>query len=174
MIISLVGYMGSGKSSVGKQLAIALDLPFLDLDEFIERKSNATISELISSIGEIRFRKLEKDALEEVFGLYKQMVLSLGGGTPVYYDNMNFINRHSASIYLRMTPVELTNRLVNEKLLRPLIARIPNDELPEFIAKHLFERSAYYNQSNVIIDVKTKLIDDLVEEIKSHLQNLPQ
>lgn len=165
MKISLVGYMGSGKSTIGKLLAKTLGISFVDLDDQIERKTNQSISDTINALGEIRFRKLEKDTLEEVLSLEDDFVLSLGGGTPVYYDNMNQINLHSHSIYLRINPMELSNRLIHEKENRPLIARIPDDELTEFIAKHLFERSTFYSQAKSMLDVKSKSVDELVEEI---------
>ncbi|MET3732029.1 shikimate kinase [Moheibacter stercoris] len=166
MKISLVGYMGSGKSTIGELLAKTLGIYFIDLDKQIEHKTNQSISDTLKALGEIRFRKLEKATLEEVLSLEDSYVLSLGGGTPVYYDNMNQINLHTHSVYLRMTPMELRNRLVHEKENRPLIARIPDDELPEFIAKHLFERSNFYNQAKSIVDVKSKSVDELVEEIR--------
>jgi shikimate kinase len=174
MRISLMGYMGSGKSSVGVELAELLKSEWIDLDSFIEKKSGKSISAIFSELGEIKFRKLEKEALEEILSLNSNYVLSVGGGTPVYYDNMNQINQSTHSVYLRLSPVELANRLKKEKLERPLIARIPDEDLTEFIAKHLFERAQFYNQSALIVDVKEKSVKEIALEIKNLLPNLPQ
>lgn len=174
MRISLIGYMGSGKSSVGRELAHSLQIPFIDLDEFIEEMNQLGISEIFSQFGEIKFRKLEKQALEEVLALNQDYVLSVGGGTPSYYDNMKRIMENTESFYLRLSPMELKNRLILEKENRPLIARIPDEDLTEFIAKHLFERSHFYNQAKWILDVKDKSVKEIVSEIINHLPTHPQ
>lgn len=174
MKISLMGYMGSGKSTIGSLLATEFNQEFLDLDQYIQIQTNSSIPELFGALGEIKFRKLEKDCLNEVLGLEKSFILSLGGGTPVYYDNMAKIKEASYSVYLRLSPSELANRLKDEKVNRPLIARIPDEDLPEFIAKHLFERSQFYNQADLILDVKNQSEEEIFQEIKKHLLHRPK
>ncbi len=169
MKISLLGYMGSGKSTVGKKLAAQLNWEYQDLDQFIENQHKKTIADIFSSNGEIKFRKYEREALKKILDLEKKSVISLGGGTPAYYDNMQLINEFSYSIYLRMTPKELIKRLENEKSTRPLLAHLSNEILPEFIAKHLFERRNFYEQAQFTIDVKEKSSDEIAQEIILHL-----
>lgn len=169
MKISILGYMGSGKSTIGKDLAFQLGLDFIDLDAFIETKESKSIIELFSSLGEIKFRKIEHEALSEILNSKKNIILAVGGGTPVYYNNMEIINNESTSIYLRLTPNELSNRLQKEKEKRPLISHIKNEDLPEFVAKHLFERRNFYEQADIVIDVRDKSTTALVQEIIPHL-----
>lgn len=165
-----MGYMGSGKSTIGKELAKTFNYKFIDLDEFIEASENQSISEIFKNGGEIKFRKLERLYLLEILEEEKNAVIALGGGTPVYYDNIDKINEHSFSFYLRMTPPQLFERLVKERDSRPMIAHIDDNELTEYIAKHLFERRNYYEQSKFTIDVKDKSVKQIVEEIiQDHL-----
>lgn len=174
MKISLLGYMGSGKTTIGRELADQLQFKFVDLDEFIEFKYKKSVSEIFSQESEIKFRKYERETLMEILNSSEDLILSLGGGTPAYYDNIKLINDHSHSFYLRLTPQELRNRLLHEKSNRPLIAHLSDDELPEFIAKHLFERRYFYEKAMKTIDVKTKTADELVQEIIQYLPHLPK
>lgn len=170
MHISLIGYMGSGKSTVGKELAHQLNREFVDLDQFIENRYKKTIEEIFSRDGEIKFRKYERESLKELLDSEESLVISLGGGTPAYYDNMQLINEHSYSVYLRMTPKELIKRLENEKSMRPLLSHLSDEELPEFIAKHLFERRNYYEEAQFILDVKDMSTQEIAKKI---IPNLP-
>lgn len=169
MKISILGYMGSGKSTIGKDLAFQLGFDFLDLDNFIEEKESKSITELFHSLGEIKFRKIEHETLSKTLNSKKNIILAVGGGTPVYYNNMEIINNESTSIYLRLTPNELSNRLQKEKEKRPLISHIRNGDLSEFVAKHLFERGNFYEQADIVIDVRDKSTTALVQEIIPHL-----
>lgn len=165
MIISLLGYMGSGKSHISKLLSQKINFEFLDLDAYISQDFGAPLPEIFAQKSEIFFRKLEKEALETVLTTPKDLVLSLGGGTPVYYNNIETINRHSVSIYLRTSVGTLAQRLAQEKAQRPLIARLADEDLPEFIAKHLFERQPYYSQAQIIIDTDGKTPETIVQDI---------
>lgn len=165
MHLSLTGYMGSGKSTVGKELAAQLNWEFQDLDQFIENQKQKTIAEIFSQEGEIKFRKYEREALIELLESDNDSVISLGGGTPAYYDNMHLVNENSYSVYLRLTPKELIKRLENQKSVRPLLSHLSDDELPEFIAKHLFERRNYYEQAQFTLDVKEKSPHEIAREI---------
>ena len=166
MIISLLGYMGSGKTHISKKLSEKIDYKFIDLDAEIMQKNQKSISELFKDRGEIFFRKQEKEILEQILDSKENIVLSLGGGTPAYYNNMELINIKSKSIFLRANISTLTTRLLAEKDSRPLLAKIPEEELPEFIAKHLFERNHFYNQSQIIINTDNKSAEEIVNEIE--------
>lgn len=165
MKISLVGYMGSGKTTIGRELAKDLITDFFDLDGLIQNHNNKTIFELFKDLGEIKFRKIEREVLMDVLNSEKDYVLAVGGGTPVYYDNMNLINEKTISIYLRSNPKYLAERLIPEKLDRPLIAHLKDEELPEFVAKHLFERRNFYELSTYTIDIPNKSVSEIKSEI---------
>ncbi|MFC6268207.1 shikimate kinase [Frigoriflavimonas asaccharolytica] len=165
MIISLVGYMGSGKSHISKLLSTELHYKLLDLDKEISLKLKETIPEIFQNNGEIYFRKQEKEILHQLLEETENSILSVGGGTPTFYDNMDAINKYSTSFFLRTDIKTLTDRISKNKERRPLLARIPDEDLPEFIAKHLFERNSFYSQANFIIDTKDKSPEELVKEI---------
>lgn len=169
--VVLVGYMGSGKSSVGKKLASSMDLPFVDLDELIEKKEEISINNLFASKGEIYFRKLESEILKQVLSKKDSFVLSLGGGTPCYFNNHELLKHDSVvSIYLKATAISLANRLTVEKTTRPLLTNLNDEELIDYINKHLFDRSFYYHQVAHIISVDDKSITQIVAEISDLLR----
>ena len=143
MIISLVGYMGSGKSHISKLLSSKLHYKLLDLDKEISLRLNKSIPEIFQKDGEIYFRKKEKEILEDILQEKENSILSVGGGTPTFYKNMDAINEKSTSFFLRTSVKTLSERILKNKEKRPLLARIPDEELPEFIAKHLFERNQF-------------------------------
>lgn len=161
MILVLIGYMGSGKSSIGKKIAKKLNYKLIDLDDFIEEKENATVKEIFETKGEIYFRKKEEEYLLDLLKLEEDVILSLGGGTPCFGNNMQHIINatNSKSVYLKASITKLADKLIEKKAKRPLIAHIETKEdLAEFIGKHLFERSHYYSQAKHIVmtDDKTK------------------
>lgn len=166
--IVLLGYMGSGKSALGKQLSIELSRPFIDLDDYIEKKENQTIAAIFKLKGELYFRKLERQCLEELLNKKNNAVIGLGGGTPCYFDNMDLIlnSKNVLSIYLKTSIQELTKRLFDQKERRPMIAHVNSHEtLMEFIGKHLFERARFYEKAALKIQTDKKSIVDLVPEI---------
>jgi len=165
MIISLVGYMGSGKSHISKILSEKINFRLIDLDKEISRRNKLTIPEIFDKKGEIYFRKLEREMLEEILATQENLVLSLGGGTPVYYNNMEIINSNSKSIFLRASIATLSERISKQKEKRPLIANISDENLPEFIAKHLFERNEFYGKAQFIVNTDAKAPEDIVNEI---------
>lgn len=170
MIISLIGYMGSGKSHISKILSEKINFKLFDLDKEISTIYKQTIAEIFKNKGELFFRKVEKETLEEILSKEDNCILSVGGGTPVYYNNMDTLNNNSVTFYLRANVSTLTERLLKQKEKRPIIAKIPDEDLPEFIAKHLFERNVYYNKAQYIIDTDGKNPEDVIEEIISILE----
>ena len=165
MIISLTGYMGSGKSHISKVLSAKLQYRLIDLDREITLKAKSTIAEIFEKKGELYFRKLEREVLESVLDNHQNCILSLGGGTPAYFDNMNLINEKAESIFLQASVKQLSERLLLQKGKRPLIAKITDVDLPEFIAKHLFERNPFYSQAKYTIKTDGKNPEEIANEI---------
>lgn len=165
MILTLVGYMGTGKSHISNILSERLNFKLFDLDKEISKKYQLSIPEIFKIHGEIFFRKAEKETLELILSSENNCILSVGGGTPVYYNNMETINEKSISIYLRSSVSTLSERLKKNKDKRPLIAKINDEDLPEFIAKHLFERNPFYTKAKHIVDTDHKNATEIAEEI---------
>ncbi|MCK8522754.1 shikimate kinase [Aquimarina sp. D1M17] len=172
MILVLLGYMGSGKSLVGRKLAEDKKFEYLDLDNYVEIQEKKTISQIFNDKGEIYFRKKESEYLKEVLESKIDVVISLGGGTPCFAGNMDLLKTYSdlKSIYLNTSLDVLTERLFVEKDKRPLIAHIKEEEdLKDFIRKHLFERSYYYNQADVRVTTDNKGASEISVEICENL-----
>lgn len=165
MIISLMGYMGSGKSAAANRLAQDLGIRFIDLDDAIEENQKKSISEIFLESGPIRFRKIEKEVLTQILNSDHDFVLALGGGTPAYYDNLDLIKKHSRTVYLRTKISTLIERLESQKESRPLLSHLNMDEMPEFIAKHLFERRNFYEAADFTVDTDNKTIQEISAEI---------
>jgi shikimate kinase len=164
--IILLGYMGCGKSTIAKTLSKNTSIPFVDLDQYIEQKTKLTINAIFEQRGEIYFRKLEHQAFVELLNSSERLIIGLGGGTPCYANNHELlIGENVASIYLKASIETLFARLSLNKSKRPLIAEKSEDELKEFMAMHLFERSFYYNQAQYKVSVDDKTIDETVLEI---------
>ena len=168
--IVLVGYMGCGKTEIGKLLSKNLNFKFYDLDNLIEIECSLSINEIFSEKGEIYFRKLEHQILADTIVKNESFILSLGGGTPCYANNHLLLNQENVtSIYLKASISTLVDRLKFNRINRPLIKDLSNDELSEYIAKHLFERSFYYNQCKNTVVVDDKSIYEIVSEIEKLL-----
>ncbi len=168
MKIILLGYMASGKSSIGELLGKIIGYKFVDLDDFIEKKEAMSISEIFARKGEVYFRKVESMYLKELLLSHKKCVISLGGGTPCYGNNMELINSNKevVSFYLKTSINEIVNRLMNEKEERPLVAQIEsNESLSVFVRKHLFERNSFYMRSDYTIETDQRTKQNIVEEI---------
>ena len=158
--------MGSGKTTIAQKLAQQINLPFIDLDQYIEEKENISIKKLFEDNKEIQFRKLEHQYLKQLINNSDSFVVSLGGGTPCYANNhLLLLGDSITSVYLRASITTLTERLKNQKDSRPLVANQADENLSEFIAKHLFERSYFYNHASHTIIVDAKPIETIVKEI---------
>lgn len=167
--IILLGYMGSGKSTVGKKLAQVHQLEHRDLDEIIEKREGNSISEIFSQRGELYFRKQEHLYFKEQLDSSERFVLSLGGGTPCYAQNHLFLqNENVVSIYLKTPIATLVNRIKNSAHIRPLLQNKNTEELSEYVAKHLFDRSFFYHQARYVVNTDGKSVDQLVTEIGSY------
>jgi shikimate kinase len=169
MKVVLLGYMASGKSAVGKLLAKELNIQFVDLDDFIEEKEQLSISEIFKLKGEIYFRIKEGEYLKELLNFDKNLIISLGGGTPCYGNNMEIIKNKSKSFYLNASINTIYERLIGETSKRPLVATLGTSNLKEFIAKHLFERNPFYERSDNTILVNNKSISEVSKEIMTFI-----
>jgi len=164
--IILLGYMGCGKSTIAQNLSKITNIPFLDLDKCIENKANLSINEIFEQFGEIHFRRLEHEMLLELLQSSENSIIGLGGGTPCYANNHELLKRDDVtSIYLKASIDTLYNRLIHNKSKRPLIANMNEEEMREFIAKHLFDRSYYYNHAQHKVSVDNKAVDQTVQDI---------
>lgn len=149
--IFLIGYMGSGKTAMGKLLAQELKLAFIDLDSYIEAKYRKTIAQLFAEYGEEDFREREKRCLKEVAD-FEDVVVATGGGAPCFFDNMELMNKKGTTIYLQLTPGQLLKRLSTSKSgVRPLIANKSPEELMLFISENLAKREFFYLKAMHVI-----------------------
>lgn len=169
MRVFLIGFMASGKSSVGKKLSKKIGLPFVDLDDYIEEKYNSTIRLLILDKGMDGFREIEKQSLETLINKNENVLISTGGGTPYYFDNMELMNENGVTIYLEVDIPTLVDRLINAKKDRPLIWGKSREDLTVYAKDLLGKRQPFYNQAKYIINGKSLKINSLVSlfEIKA-------
>ena len=166
MRVFLVGFMASGKSSAGKKLANKMGLPFIDLDDYIEEKYNTTIRLLIYDKGMDKFREIEKESLETIVKQNENIVISTGGGTPCYFDNMKLMNDSGVTIYLEVDIPTLVDRLMHAKKDRPLIWGKSREDLTVYAKDLLAKRQNDYTKAKYSINGKNLKIDSLVELIK--------
>ena len=162
--------MGVGKSLIGQNLSNILNQKFIDLDKHIEIKQRKSINNIFIDSGDIYFRKIESESLNDCL-LNNNIILSVGGGTPCYNNNMSLINsNNNVSVYLKNRNVELAKRLFHKKEDRPLISKIKSEEkMIEFVSKHLFEREVFYNQASIKIDCYENDVNSICEQIISAL-----
>ena len=150
MTIFLVGYMGCGKSTLGKKLAHNLKHDFIDLDSYIEEQEGRTIKEIFTDDGEDYFRKLERVYLHRVIDT-ENVVISVGGGTPCFFDNMEQMNEYGMTVYINMHPKALIPRLQLSEAFRPLIAGMEGEVLLDYVYKTLREREGFYHKAKKVV-----------------------
>jgi shikimate kinase len=151
--IFLIGYMGAGKTTIGKELSGEFGLSFIDLDHFIENHYYKTICQIFDEKGEDGFRELERKHLREVAG-FEDVVISTGGGTPCFHENMDFMNQSGTTVYLKVSVDELAKRLEHSKNVRPVLNGRSGEELKQFIEESLSKRSGDYEQAKIIFDAE--------------------
>ncbi|MCY1486515.1 Shikimate kinase [compost metagenome] len=168
--IILLGYMGSGKSTIAYLLSEKTQISVYDLDKIIEERVGMSVKNIFDQKGEIYFRKLEHQIFKELISSDEQMILSLGGGTPCYANNHEMLNGSNiVSFYLKASIETLYSRLLSIKDNRPLIAEQEKEEMKEYIAKHLFDRSYYYNQATHVVIVDNQSPEEVVSAISEIL-----
>ncbi|WP_185853517.1 shikimate kinase [Blattabacterium cuenoti] len=165
MKITLIGYMGCGKTSIGKRLSKEINFDFYDLDAILVESKKESIYNLFKKKGELFFRKKEHLMLKKVLKKKDEYVLSVGGGTPCFYNNIYLLNKYSKTFYLKTNSYTLFKRLFLEKNTRPLIAHLSKNELFQFIMKHLSQRIYFYEKSYEKINASEKSKNDIVKEI---------
>ena len=166
--IILIGYMGAGKTTVGKALSKELGIPFYDLDWYIESRRRKTVPQIFAEVGEEGFRQIERNMLHEV-AEFEDVIISCGGGTPCFFDNMDYMNRQGQVVYLRCEPEVLQKHLMMGKTERPLLKGKSPEELIAFIKEQLQTREQYYNKAQYKLDVS---LMDNYEKIKITIERL--
>jgi shikimate kinase len=166
--VFLIGYMGVGKTTLGKELAAKMGFQFIDLDHYIQGRYQKTINEIFAESGESKFREIEHKLLQEVAG-FESTVISTGGGTPCFYDNIDVMKRAGTVVYLKTDPQILLKRLFAGKDKRPLIKDKSEEELLDFIIENIAKRAPFYNQAQVVFET-----DGLVQrcDIACHVDKL--
>lgn len=169
--IFLIGYMGVGKTTLGKALADRTGLSFIDLDLFIEGRYRKTIRQIFEAEGEEAFREIERRALHEV-AEFEDIILSTGGGTPCFFDNMTYMNRVGTTVYLKASPEALTERISLCKHSRPAVRHLDGEALAAFVRKALTHRTPYYERAHHVFDVERLVNDNDTDDAAHRLQQL--
>lgn len=166
--VILIGYMGSGKTTLGKALSKATGMMFYDLDWYIESRMHKSVSQIFSEQGEDAFRKIEYNMLHEV-AEFENVIISCGGGTPCFFDNIDYLNQQGDVVYLKANPETLCNHLAMAKTERPLLKDKSREELVDYITEHLEERAPFYEKANHVLDVS---VLDSYDKIKLSIEKL--
>jgi shikimate kinase len=165
MKIFLIGFMGCGKTHWAKILSEKLHIPFFDLDEKIVEQKGKSISGIFETEGEEHFRLLEKDILHLLTESHESFVMATGGGTPCFFNNIDYLKKKGTVVWINCSTDCLYNRLIKEKEKRPLIKNIPDDELKSYIIKKYSSRKIFYQQANVILPEEVITVENLVNRI---------
>jgi shikimate kinase len=169
MLIFLIGLPGSGKTTLGKQLAKQIHYVFSDLDEAIVKAQHSTIEEIFLKEGEAAFRNYEHHCLQS-YNKNDNIIVSTGGGAPCFHNNMEWMNKMGVSIFLNPPLIELTKRLsASDNSHRPMLKGKDNNDLLSFLEAKFNERSSFYYQSKIIIEKVNPSVVDLIEELKPYL-----
>jgi shikimate kinase len=166
--IILIGYMGAGKTTIGKALSKELGITFYDLDWYIESRMRKTVAQIFAERGEEGFRKMEYNMLHEV-AEFENVIISCGGGTPCFFDNMDYLNQQGHVIYLKATPEVLYKHLLMAKVERPLLKDKSPEELIAYITEHLKGRAPFYEKAKHVLDVN---VLDEYDKIKTSVASL--
>ena len=166
MLMYLIGFMGSGKTTTGKKLARKLAYDFIDIDALIESETKISISNFFEEFGEEKFRLIEQQEIKKTFKL-KNTVISTGGGAPCFFTNMDEINKNGISIYLKADIPLIVSRLKNGKDQRPLVKNKDKEELKKYISELLSKRELFYNSAKLVVDAKSLNIEKLETLIQS-------
>lgn len=169
--IIIIGYMGAGKTTVGKALAKELGIMFYDLDWYIESRMHKTVKQIFDESGEDGFRQIEHNMLHEV-AEFENIVLSCGGGTPCFFDNMDYMNQLGETVYLKASPETLYAHLKMGKGVRPLLLNKTPEEVQVFICEQLQKREPFYEKAKHIFDVNVMDNFDKINETVAQIRQL--
>lgn len=167
MRVFIIGYMGAGKSTIGKRLANALGKSFIDLDDAFEAKYRYSIPRFFEHFGETRFRSFEQECLKEIINDHDDAVISTGGGTACSNENISLMNNSGTTVYLKMHPKSLAHRLNHARRLRPIVRDVQNEDMQTFVEEQLLEREFFYSQARLIVKGESIDIEELVGLLKS-------
>ncbi len=170
MKVFLIGYMGSGKTSIGKALASQMNIPFVDMDELIEAHTSHSIVEIFETKGEEIFREIEQTVLQTLQNK-TEGIIACGGGTPCFFDNMNWMKLNGLTIYLKNTPEQIIQHLKGQIAHRPILQGKSEKELLTFIENHLKERASFYEQAHVELEGGGKL-EELIADLLTFLKRV--
>ncbi len=165
-MLYLIGFMGVGKTTIGKQIAAVNKVVFIDTDSQIEKETSKSIKEIFETDGEIAFRKLETDTIRSID---RKAIIACGGGLPLHNNNIEYLKYKGTVIYLKASTETLIKRLEKNKNKRPLISNLTNEERLEFIRKILKERRGTYKQADYTIETDNKTVKEVLREINSLL-----
>jgi len=165
MKIFLIGFMGAGKTHWGRLLSEKLGIRFFDLDEQVTEQAGKSIPEIFATEGEEQFRLLEKEVLYIITESHDSFVMACGGGSPCYFNNIEYMNQAGTTVWINTQPDTLFERLVKEKDKRPLIKDLSVEQLRSFISKKFADRKIYYEQATVTVDEEPVQLEKLIEKI---------
>ena len=166
--IIIIGYMGAGKTTVGKALAKELGVMFYDLDWYIESRMRKTVKQIFDEVGEEGFRQIEHNMLHEV-AEFENVVVSCGGGTPCFFDNIDYMNQVGEVFYLKASPETILQHLSMSRGERPLLKDKTPEQLQQFVTEQLAQREPFYSKTRHIVDVN---VLDSFDKIKFVTQNI--
>lgn len=167
MKVFLIGFMASGKTTLGGELAEIMGYKFLDLDDYIEVKQNKSIKLLFEIEGEEKFRIIENEALREVAKMEGNLIVASGGGTSCFYNSIDFMNKEGITVYIKVDVAELVARLIDSKKNRPLLWGKSHEELNEYIIRVLEERKKYYEKAKITVEYPSLDIKQLARTLRS-------
>lgn len=168
MKIFLIGFMGSGKTTLGKLLADELKTSFIDLDERIEQDQGMSVSRIFGEKGEDFFRELEASVLRKIVSGETDFVLACGGGTPCFHQNMAYMNGQGITVWLDTPREILAERLLSAPDQRPLISGLSGEQLISFISERLEQRAQWYGQARLVIDSSNFTIKEISRKLKAY------
>lgn len=169
--ILLIGYMGAGKTTIGKVLSDEMNIPFYDLDWYIEARMHRNIKQLFEERGEEGFRKIEQAMLHEV-AKNENVIIACGGGTPCFFDNMDYMNRQGTTVYLKAIPEVLYAHLKMGKIIRPLLLGKTEEEIGQLIVRQVAERESYYLKAEYVLNINLLNSAEKIKEAVYSLREL--
>src|SRR5690606_36040241 len=165
MKIYLIGFMSSGKTHRGKLISRKLNIPFFDLDEQIETAEGKSISEIFLHHGEEYFRRKEKEVLHIISESHDTFLMSCGGGTPCYYNNIDYMNKSGTTVWISSSIDTMHQRLIKDRKKRPVLSGLSDEQLRGFIIKKFSDRKIYYEQATIIVDEETVSDEDFIQQL---------
>lgn len=170
MLLFLIGYMGSGKSSLGRKIARRLSVRYIDTDTEIERREGASVADIFCYEGEEHFRRMERELIAECAASGEDAVVSTGGGLPVWHDNMELMNSAGLTVYIRRTPEQIISRLTPYgRQRRPKFRGLNDEELLAFMRSNMAEREPFYMQAHKVVDCNAMSDAEAVDCIVKYL-----